>query len=154
MPIAALNPMPAVPQSGLLPTEPDKSGPYLQHAPNARATPRPDPAPTAESIPETADTVSLSAAVAAQETRDTAVPVYAEIWKGEIKLAQIDIHGQVTSYSSLLASGGGGLAGPLLAAHRAIQVAQQTGGEIRTAGQVLDSQTLLMRARLASTYTA
>jgi hypothetical protein len=59
----------------------------------------------------------------------------------------------VISLNGMVASGGGGsLAGPLLAAQRAVQVAQQVGGEIRSAGQSLDGQTLLMRARLAKTY--
>ncbi len=101
-----------------------------------------------------AATVSLSAEVRTRELGDTPAPVYAEIWKGSIKVAQVDIYGQVVSYSGLLAGGGGGVAGPLLAAQRAIQLAQQTGGEIRTAGQVLDNQTLLMRAKLARAYTA
>lgn len=108
----------------------------------------------AESERKDVDAVSLSAEVRMREIGDVPAPVYAEIWKGSIKVAQVDIYGQVVSYSGLVASGGGGLAGPLLAAQRAVQVAQQTGGEIRTAGQSLDGQTLLMRARLASTYVA
>lgn len=110
--------------------------------------------PAAEPQREDANSVSLSAAGRMQEISDIPAPVYAEIWKGAIKVAQVDIYGQVVSYSGLVTSGGGSMAGPLLAAQRAVQVAQQTGGEIRTAGQALDSQTLLMRARLASTYVA
>lgn len=98
------------------------------------------------------DVVSLSSAVEMRGAANAPAPVYAEIWKDGVKVAQVDIHGQVISASGLAISGGGALAGPLLAAQRAVQVAQQTGGEIRTAGQSLDSQTLLMRARLASTY--
>jgi hypothetical protein len=98
------------------------------------------------------DTVSLSAEVRSREVGNAPAPVYAEIWKGAIKVAQVDIYGQVVSYSGLVPAGGGGVAGPLLAAQRAIQVAQQTGGEIRAAGQALDNQTLMMRARLASAY--
>lgn len=101
---------------------------------------------------ESTDTVSLSAEVRDQQVNDAPAPVYAEIWKGAIKVAQVDVYGHVVSYSGLVAAGGGGVAGPLLAAQRAIQVAQQTGGEIRTAGQALDGQTLLMRARLANAY--
>lgn len=79
-------------------------------------------------------------------------PIYAEIWKGMIKVAQIDIHGHVSSFSGLVQSSSGGIAGPILAAQRAVQVAQQVGGEIRAGGLPLDSQTLIMRARLAKTY--
>jgi hypothetical protein len=98
------------------------------------------------------EAVSLSANVQIEAARDLPAPVYAEIWKGAMKVAQVDIHGHVTSYSGLVPSGGGGVGGPLLAAQRAVQVAQSIGGEIRTAGQALDGNTLLMRARLASAY--
>ena len=64
----------------------------------------------------------------------------------------MDIHGQVVSYSGQVPAGGGGMAGTLLAAQRAVQIALQTGGEIRTAGQPVNGQTLLMRARLEKTY--
>ncbi len=97
--------------------------------------------------------VSISANAQTQAAKGLPAPVYAEIWQGDIKVAQVDIHGHVTSYSAMLASGGGGLAGPLVAAQRAVQVAQLLGGEIRSAGQSLDKQTLLMRAKLASTYS-
>jgi len=124
----------------------DKSGKAAQAALEESAASRIDPPTRIEFAPN--DTVSISAGFKTQ----VPVPVYAEIWKGAVKVAQVDIHGHVISYSGLVASGGGGLAGPLLAAQRAVQLAQQTGGEIRTAGQVLDGQTLLMRARLANTY--
>ncbi len=97
--------------------------------------------------------VSISANAQTQAAKGLPAPVYAEIWQGDIKVAQVDIHGHVTSYSAMLASGGGGLAGPLVAAQRAVQVAQLLGGEIRSAGQSLDKQTLLMRAKLANTYS-
>ena len=97
--------------------------------------------------------VSISANAQSQAAKGMPAPVYAEIWQGDIKVAQVDIHGHVTSYSAMLASGGGGLAGPLVAAQRAVQVAQLLGGESRSAGQSLDKQTLLMRAKLASTYS-
>jgi hypothetical protein len=114
--------------------------------------PAPDPAPAGSLA---TDSVSISPEVHSHEASNTPAPVYAEIWKGTVKIAQIDIHGQVHSYSGLLASsGGGGVAGALLAAQRAVQVAQQVGGEIRTAGQAIDSQTLLMSARLAHAYQA
>jgi hypothetical protein len=110
-------------------------------------------APTPES--DAADSVSVSAQARAQEASNAPAPVYAEIWKGAIKVAQVDIHGHVISLTGLVSSGGGGsIAGPLLAAQRAVQVAQQVGGEIRSAGQPVDGQTLLMRARLAKAYTA
>lgn len=97
--------------------------------------------------------VSISANAQTRAAKGLPAPVYAEIWQGDIKVAQVDIHGHVTSYSAMLASGGGGLAGPLVAAQRAVQVAQLLGGEIRSAGQSLDKQTLLMRAKLASAYS-
>jgi hypothetical protein len=126
----------------------DKSGKAAQAALEESAASRTNPPTHIEFAPNDTDTVSISAGFKTQAP----VPVYAEIWKGAVKVAQVDIHGHVISYSGLVASGGGGLAGPLLAAQRAVQLAQQTGGEIRTAGQVLDGQTLLMRARLANTY--
>lgn len=98
---------------------------------------------------------SVSVSAEARGKDQTAIPaaIYAEIWRGGMKVAQVDVHGHVTSLSGLVASGGGGsLAGPLLAAQRAVQVAQQVGGEIRSAGQSLDGQTLMMRARLAKAY--
>jgi hypothetical protein len=97
--------------------------------------------------------VSISTNAQTQAAKAMPAPVYAEIWQGDIKVAQVDIHGHVTSYSAMLASGGGGLAGPMGAAQRAVQVAQLLGGEIRSAGQSLDNQTLLMRAKLASAYS-
>lgn len=113
------------------------------------------PVPTVAS--DASDSVSVSAQAQTQtqtqEAGNAPAPIYAEIWKGGVKLAQVDIHGHVTSLSGLVTSGGGGsVAGALLAAQRAVQVAQQVGGEIRSAGQPLDRQTLLMRARLANTY--
>jgi len=113
------------------------------------STPAPEPVKS-----EAADSVSISSEAPVPEAGYSPTPVYAEIWKGAIKVAQVDVNGHVVSYSGLVATGGGGgSAGPLLAAQRAVQVARQVGGEIRAAGQALDSQTLLMRARLASTYT-
>lgn len=103
---------------------------------------------------ERSDSASVSISTDAQTraAQGLPTPVYAEIWRGDIKVAQVDIHGHVTSYSAMLPSGGGGLAGPLVAAQRAVQVAQLLGGEIRSAGQSLDKQTLLMRAKLATAY--
>lgn len=98
------------------------------------------------------DNVSLSADARVKVAQYVPAPVYAEIWKGSVKLAEIDIHGHVSSHSMLVPSGGGGLAGPLVAAQRALQLEQQTGGEIRIGGQPLDGPTLLMRARLANAY--
>lgn len=98
------------------------------------------------------DVISISAEAQVRNEESSLAPIYAEIWKGAVKVAQVDIYGRVVSYSGLVSSGGGGVAGPLQAAQRAIQVARQTGGEIRTAGQVVDRQTLAMRARLEQTY--
>ncbi|MEI6987648.1 MAG: hypothetical protein WCK65_16155 [Rhodospirillaceae bacterium] len=112
------------------------------------------PAPTQVETKAT-DSVSISPEVRSLEISNTAVPIYAEIWKGSIKVAQVDAHGHVISHSGMVApSSDGGVGGPLIAAQRAVQVAQMVGGEIRSAGQALDSQTLLMRARLANTYVS
>lgn len=136
------------------PTGPEAGGkgPLRELAARRTDPPTPDPATTGSAA---TDSVSISPEVRTRGAGNSPSPVYAEIWKGTIKIAQVDIHGHVQSYSGLLASsGGGGLAGPLLAAQRAVQVAQQVGGEIRTAGQAIDGQTLLMRARLANSYLA
>jgi hypothetical protein len=139
------------PNGSLLETE--KRGKAAQSLPDERIAPQGNsPAPVALKS-DAVEKVSISQDVRAQDAGNTPVPVYAEIWKGSIKVAQVDIHGHVVSFSGLVASGGGGTAGQILAAQRAIQVAQQIGGEIRTAGgQTLDSQTLMMRSRLASAY--
>ncbi|GAB1394743.1 hypothetical protein MASR1M60_29070 [Rhodocyclaceae bacterium] len=118
----------------------------------AAAQPARKPAPVENERSDSAN-VSISANAQTQAAKGFPAAVYAEIWQGDIKVAQVDIHGHVTSYSAMLASGGGGLAGPLAAAQRAVQVAQMLGGEIRSAGQSLDKQTLLMRAKLASAYS-
>jgi hypothetical protein len=136
------------------PTGPEAGGkgPLPEFVTRRTDPPIPDPAQTGSAATES---VSISPEVRTRGEDNSPSPVYAEIWKGTMKIAQVDIHGHVQSYSGLLASsGGGGLAGPLLAAQRAVQVAQQVGGEIRTAGQAIDGQTLLMRARLAHSYLA
>lgn len=97
------------------------------------------------------DKVSISSASGPAASNGAPTAVYAEIWKGSVKLAQVDIHGHVTSFSGAAAPGGGG-GGTVIAAQRAVQLAQQTGGEIRVAGTPLNGQTLLARARLASAY--
>lgn len=125
----------------------------LQEAPKESAVSSERAAAPVENERSESANVSISANAQTQATKGLPAPVYAEIWQGDIKVAQVDIHGHVTSYSAMLASGGGGLAGPLVAAQRAVQVAQLVGGEIRSAGQSLDKQTLLMRAKLASTYS-
>jgi hypothetical protein len=141
-----LSSKPAGPESG-------GKGPLGELAKRRTDPPIPDQAPTGSAA---TDSVSISPEVRTRGAGNSPSPVYAEIWKGTIKIAQVDIHGHVQSYSGLLASssGGGGLAGPLLAAQRTVQVAQQVGGEIRTAGQAIDGQTLIMRARLANSYLA
>ena len=107
----------------------------------------------ATSEPVTPDNVvQLSAS---QETRTTqhVAATYAEIWKDGQKIADIDIYGGVTAHNGMIAaamSSAGG--GPELAARRASQIALAVGGEIRSAGQVVDRSTMLMRARLQSAY--
>jgi len=116
------------------------------------------PAATPPELPATAAAAAEEATISAVARLREHLPetppgrVYAEIWKDDVKVAQVDIHGQVESLGGIVANGGSALAGPLLAAQRAVQVAQQTGGEIRSAGQPVDGRTLLMRARLNSAY--
>lgn len=151
---------PIGPQNGLLPGSDGTGAPMPSPVAGQHAAP--PPAERSATLPATAaapgvaasdSPVSLSAAAQQSAARQNSpAPVYAEIWQGSIKIAQVDLHGHVTSFSPLLASGGGGLAGPVQAAQRAVQVARMTGGEIRSAGQSLDGQTLMMRARLANTY--
>lgn len=109
---------------------------------------------SAEASPDSAnsDAVFISSATDATSGHAPA-PVYAEIWKGSVKIAQVDIYGHITSSAGMLIAGSaGGGGGPIAAAQRAVQVAQQTGGEVRVAGAAINNQTLLTRARLASAY--
>jgi hypothetical protein len=140
------------PLTGAL-TGPEARDKATQGAIQEPVVPRVETSEPAAPESDAADIVSVSPQAREQEASALPAPVYAEIWKGGQKVAQVDIHGHVISLNGMVASGGGGsLAGPLLAAQRAVQVAQQVGGEIRSAGQSLDGQTLLMRARLAKTY--
>ena len=84
------------------------------------------------------------------------LPIYAEIWKDGRKVAEIDIHGGVSSTDGLVASTQGtvGNGGPLLAARRAAEIVRAIGGELRVGGQVMDGQTLDMRAKLKMAYGA
>ncbi len=139
-----------------VPTGADARGKTTQSADEQLATARvgksekPEgPAVETESV----DSVSVSPEARRKEASNAPAAIYAEIWKGSVKVAQVDVHGHVTSFTGMVAAGGGAsVAGPLLAAQRAVQVAQQVGGEIRAAGQSFDSQTLVMRAKLASAY--
>ena len=105
-----------------------------------------------QDVSPASDLVSLTAPGIA--SHEFPAPVYAEIWRGNIKLAQIDTRGQVTSFSGPVGTdSGSSSAGGILAAQRTIQLAQQFGGEIRVAGLSLDHQTVLMRARLETAYS-
>lgn len=97
------------------------------------------------------DTVAISSGSGLAASGRAPTPVYAEIWKGAVKLAEVDVHGHITSFSGMLTVGGGG-GGPVAAARRAVQVAQQMGGEVRVAGSPVNNQTFLTRARLESAY--
>lgn len=156
MQISSLDPA-LIPSSGL--TDIGSSGRAAKHGWNESSAAQTVSAPAGEAERERAgggaETVSVSAGAQTLQTigvRDLPAPVYAEIWKGDMKLAEIDIHGHVTSFSGLVPSGRGSAGGALVAAQRAVQMAQLTGGEIRAAGQVIDGKTLLMRARLANAY--
>ena len=101
-----------------------------------------------------AERVTLSGMGSALRGLTDLVPVYAEIWKDGAKVAEIDIHGGVTPVNGLVAAAPGTVAGDgaLLAARRAAEIVRSIGGEIRVGGQVMDSQTLDMRARLTQMY--
>jgi len=116
------------------------------------ATAAPDAAKEAVS----AEWVTLTGAGASRGGMTDLVPVYAEIWKGGAKVAEVDIHGGVTPVNGLVAAAPGTIAGDgaLLAARRASEIVRSIGGEIRVGGQVMDSQTLDMRARLKQMYGA
>ncbi|MBI3523278.1 MAG: hypothetical protein HY066_01920 [Betaproteobacteria bacterium] len=102
------------------------------------------------------DRVTLTAVRESKGGAPEFPPVYAEIWKDGIKVAEIDIHGGVNSVNGLVASAHGtaGNGGPLLAARRAAEIIRSIGGEIRVGGQVIDGQTLDTRARLKMAYGA
>lgn len=157
------------PTSLLAPVAPPPTGPAShsstgtstlagETATRANASPAQPPRADAESKSETpaaprTDTVTLSA------THDrpavtAPLPVYAEIWKDGVKIAEIDNHGGVVSFAGPVAAAppGGAAGGTLQAAIRAAQVAQSVGGEIRINGVTVDAGTMRMRAQLATTY--
>jgi|GEM_PF-3927977 len=97
------------------------------------------------------DTVELSSQPST--TFDDRAGVYAEIWKDGRKIAEVDVRGSVTPLNGFIAPVFGGTGGgPELAARRASQIAVTVGGEIRSNGETIDSQTLKMRARLNTYY--
>jgi hypothetical protein len=101
------------------------------------------------------DTVTLSPDAADIRQGNVVAPaIYAEIWKGNIKVAQIDAHGGVTSFVGRIAgmAGASGGGGAIMASLRAAQIAQAVGGEIRVAGQITGGAALAMRARVQQLY--
>jgi hypothetical protein len=122
--------------------------------PTRDAAVAPPPPATKRDGPPTAPTEVLTLSSHRPTTEPTAPsPVYAEVWKDGLKVANIDTHGTVTSFSGPVASPlGGAIGGPWLAAVRAAQVAQAVGGEIRINGLTVDAGTAKMRARLEVTY--
>ncbi len=118
----------------------------------------PQPAPEASLAAGKSDEapqseVSLSSNATESTAQSANAVLYAEIWKDGRKIASVDSHGKVTSFSGIVPPAeGSSIGGPLRAAMRATQVAQSVGGEIRVAGQVIDATTLSMRARLAQAY--
>jgi hypothetical protein len=116
------------------------------------------PVPETSSELVASERISLSSTTAADTERlaqARAAPVYAEVWKGSVKVAVIDSRGNVVSSNGLLAptAMGGGGGGPELAARRAAQIARTVGGEIRVAGQLMDVSTLNTRAKLQAAYS-
>ena len=117
-----------------------------------------DGSQSSEPTPDIAEStlVTLSATPAAVEKAAELSPVYAEIWKNGNKVAVVDTAGGVRSGSGIVAASQGaeGGGGELLAARRAAEIAGSIGGEIRIAGQQIDSRTLAMRVKLNATYGA
>lgn len=98
--------------------------------------------------------VTLKATRESKANSPEFLPIYAEIWKNGMKVAEIDIHGGVNSVNGLVASAHGtvGNGGPLLAARRAAEIVRSIGGELRVGGQIIDGQTLDTRAKLKMAY--
>jgi len=103
--------------------------------------------------PADGERVTLTAAAGPKPDVPDLAPVYAEIWKNGTKVAEIDIHGGVNPINGLVAAAPGSVGGgALLAARRTAEIVRSIGGEIRFGGQIMDSQTLDMRARLKVVY--
>jgi hypothetical protein len=100
------------------------------------------------------NTVTLSSDATRRLDNLVAPAIYAEIWKGNIKVAQIDAHGGVTSFVGRIAgmAGASGGGGAIMASLRAAQIAQAVGGEIRVAGQITGGAALALRARVEQFY--
>ena len=140
-------------QTSGLSTQVDGSGRSIPAAQGETPSARGEAAaPKAADEGSVSGVVSLSGGTQPAWAANGISPIYAEIWKDGVKLAEVDIHGQVISSAGLVMPATAGGSGPLVAAQRAAQVAQRMGGEIRTAGQLLDAQTMLMRAKLANAY--
>ncbi len=140
-----------------VPTSASGSEQSLTHADATQTFANPSSAPPSESK-ETVEgeRVTLTATREASANVPELLPIYAEIWKDGRKVAEIDIHGGVSSTDGLVASTQGtvGNGGPLLAARRAAEIVRAIGGELRVGGQVMDGQTLDMRAKLKMAYGA
>lgn len=146
----------ASPDAALAPSS-QQSKPALPSATRAGNRPAGE-LPGGETAAESGESalVSLSATPTALATAAELSPVYAEIWKNGTKVAVVDTAGGVSSANGAVvatrgAEGGGG---ELLAARRAAEIAGSIGGEIRIAGQQIDSRTLAMRVKLNATYGA
>lgn len=118
-------------------------------SPNPSNVPASEPKDTAEGA-----RVTLTATRELQGSPPEFAPIYAEIWKNGMKVAEIDIYGGVNSINGLVAPAQGivGGGGALLAARRAAEIVRSVGGEIRVGGQIMDGQTLDMRAKLKTVY--
>ena len=108
--------------------------------------------PAAEKDVPTRDRITLSSKN--DLTAGTYVPAapYAEIWKNDRKVAEIDSRGEVSVFDGVVAAHPAAGSGLTLAAQRAALIARSIGGEIRVGGMLTDVTTLAMKARLSETY--
>jgi hypothetical protein len=154
-----ISPATSLPAQGFLPLQTAVSDGQTNLAPQTAGRTAPAANATNAAPGESRDTtdgvqVTLKAGQFAQRNDPVSAPAYAEIWKDGIKVAVIDTHGGVKSVNGLVPSAQGipGNGGALLAARRVAEIAQSVGGEVRVGGQVMDSQTLGIRTKLAMAY--
>lgn len=113
-------------------------------------------APVAEpEINESGAAVDLVVVTRQPAAPEHAAATFAEVWKDGRKVAEVDMHGGVTSLDgSVPPHTGASGAIPEQAARRAAQVAQAVGGELRSGGVLTDLRTLVTATRLRRAYAS
>jgi hypothetical protein len=154
-----ISPSASLPSSGLPPLQTAAQNSQANLAPPGGGGPPPasntKDAAQNEAIDKSNDLQVTLKVRQANQARDLEpAPAYAEIWKNGIKVAVVDTRGGVNSLNGLVPSAQGipGNGGALLAARRVAEIAQSIGGEVHVGGQVMDNQTLGVRAKLALAY--